>query len=168
METTQTKKCSRCNAVKDASCFSPHKLSRDGLKYWCKTCCSKYNTERNKSSDKYAAYMREYSRAHPARLSPARALWRERNKDRIKRRVKSNNLKIKYGITLDEFNEMLKVQDGGCAICGSAPTPKDTHVDHDHETGVVRGILCRSCNLGLGNFGDDTEIMSKAIKYLGG
>lgn len=74
---------------------------------------------------------------------------------------KARQLKRDYGITLEEREAMGNT----CAICGREENPS---VDHDHQTGQVRGILCRSCNLALGHFGDNTDRMLKAIKYLGG
>ena len=58
---------------------------------------------------------------------------------------------------------MIAAQGGVCAICQDAPA---AHVDHDHATGAVRGVLCFNCNGGLGQFRDRTDVMRKAIKYL--
>jgi hypothetical protein len=72
------------------------------------------------------------------------------------------------GITKEAFSAMLAEQHGACAICG-APLkdgPYHTHLDHNHETGQVRSVLCRGCNLGLGNFRDNPILMRLAIKYL--
>jgi hypothetical protein len=67
----------------------------------------------------------------------------------------------KYGLAIEEVEAM---KEGGCAICGTKTI--DLHVDHDHATGKVRGILCRECNIGLGKFGDSPELMLEAIAYL--
>ncbi len=62
---------------------------------------------------------------------------------------------------------MLKVQGGGCCICGRAPREDiSLHVDHDHTTGKVRGILCFSCNNALADFQEDRQRLDKAISYL--
>ena len=73
-----------------------------------------------------------------------------------------------YGTTLDQYNEMLKDQGNGCKLCGKTPEEEGRRlaIDHCHETGKVRGILCSDCNIGLGKFKDDTEVMMKAIDYL--
>lgn len=86
--------------------------------------------------------------------------WRRRNKDR----VKAHELKKNYGISLEQFNELLVKQDGRCAVCGEIP--ERPNVDHDHKTKVVRGILCTNCNLMLGHAGDSVEILQKATQYL--
>ena len=69
----------------------------------------------------------------------------------------------RYGIGADDFDRMVVEQGGVCAICGR---PDPEHVDHSHETGVVRGILCFNCNGGLGQFRDDVESLRSAVEYL--
>lgn len=68
----------------------------------------------------------------------------------------------KYGITKEEFDEMY---DGYCHIC-CVPIERDCHIDHCHATGRVRGLLCNTCNKGLGLFRDSKNILREAIKYL--
>jgi hypothetical protein len=79
-----------------------------------------------------------------------------------------SSLKRSYGITEAEYLDILDQQNGLCAICGTSESdsPKRFAVDHNHETGEVRGVLCSSCNLGLGNFGDKPENLASAVKYL--
>ena len=73
------------------------------------------------------------------------------------------HLKARYGISRDTFEEMWERQGGLCAIC---LRELPSHVDHDHSTGQVRGLLCFRCNAGLGQFGDDTMTLAMAIGYL--
>ena len=76
-------------------------------------------------------------------------------------------LKSKYGMTLEEFDEMLAAQDGVCAVCGDPPRGgKRLHVDHDHSTGAVRGLLHGSCNRALGLLGDSAAAAFGAGRYL--
>lgn len=79
-----------------------------------------------------------------------------------------NALKRKYGMTLEQYDEMLAAQGGVCAICGGphVGTGGRYHVDHDHDTGKVRGLLCGPCNTGLGQFKDSSLVMEKAMAYL--
>lgn len=74
----------------------------------------------------------------------------------------------KYGITKDEYVSLYEFQNGCCAICNlELPfMTRDTHLDHCHSTNKIRGILCRSCNVGLGNFGDNPELLESAALYL--
>lgn len=89
-------------------------------------------------------------------------------------RFKGYTLKRDYDLSLDEYQELLERQGGCCAICGTPDGAergnnngsKRLSVDHDHTTGVVRGLLCGSCNQALGQFQDNTEWLWKAIEYL--
>lgn len=99
--------------------------------------------------------------------------WREKfpekvlaqNKDRA--RLKKNWQLKKYGLTLDEWEAVLKSQGGVCAICKSSdPASLGWNTDHSHMTGRFRGILCSSCNWLLGNAKDNIEVLKEAIKYL--
>lgn len=77
---------------------------------------------------------------------------------------KDRRLRREYGITLAVYNDMLEAQSGGCWICGK--TNELLVVDHDHETGAVRGLLCKQCNFGVGQFNDDITLLLRAVKYL--
>jgi len=79
----------------------------------------------------------------------------------------------KLGCTPDQYQELLKKQDGKCAICGISGGHRSRYgkicklsVDHDHKTGVVRGLLCNNCNRGLGRFKDSLTILQAAVRYL--
>ena len=80
------------------------------------------------------------------------------------------HLKKNYGITKIQFDAILRKQRFACAICGSTHTGSkdDWHVDHNHSTKEVRGLLCHHCNVGLGGFHDNVKVMKMAIKYLKG
>jgi len=73
-----------------------------------------------------------------------------------------------YGITPEEFTALLEAQGGRCAICGTeTPGGKGGwHLDHDHDTGAIRGLLCHACNIALGYMGDDQDRLEAAIEYL--
>lgn len=80
-----------------------------------------------------------------------------------------------YGITSEQYESLLRGQNYGCAICGTKSTgvkepgkkERSFMIDHCHKTGVVRGLLCHHCNLGIGQFRDRSDLLSKAIAYLG-
>ena len=73
----------------------------------------------------------------------------------------------KYGITADEYRAMLAEQNGVCAICHQpCQTNEMLSVDHDHQTGRIRGLLCRKCNRAIGMLGDSPRLLVEALKYL--
>lgn len=77
------------------------------------------------------------------------------------------HLRQHYGMTIAEYDEILKWQDGVCVICGGTnPSGKRLAVDHDHETKENRNLLCASCNKGLGLFKDDPTLLENALLYL--
>ena len=82
---------------------------------------------------------------------------------------KAQSLKYLYGMTHEDYSRMYNEQLGGCAICGKGipSTWKiGVHIDHDHNTGKVRGLLCQNCNVGLGNFKENTNTLLSACEYL--
>jgi NMD protein affecting ribosome stability and mRNA decay len=72
-------------------------------------------------------------------------------------------LKLRYGISRPDVESMVQRQNGKCAVCKKRPA---RHVDHDHRSGKVRGMLCFSCNRGLGKFDDDPAVIAQALEYL--
>jgi hypothetical protein len=83
-------------------------------------------------------------------------------------KARSAELKRLYGITLNDYLEILEAQNGRCAICGTdVPGGKGAfHVDHCHTSNKVRGLLCHHCNVGIGNFKDNISTLASAILYL--
>jgi hypothetical protein len=71
-----------------------------------------------------------------------------------------------YGITVEDYDEMLESQGGGCYICGIGPVGRALDIDHDHRTGKVRGLLCSNHNRALGLLGDDPDLLLAAHTYL--
>lgn len=78
----------------------------------------------------------------------------------------ANQIQHKYGLSHETYLLMLQKQNGVCAICGQPPGQRALSVDHNHETGKVRGLLCASCNQGVGNFRDSIVLLRKAETYL--
>ncbi len=78
------------------------------------------------------------------------------------------HLKRRYGIGADDVLEMLRGQSWQCPICQCRLTLRTAHVDHDHQTGMVRAVLCFNCNGGLGQFKDDPESLRRAADYVEG
>jgi len=122
----------------------------------------------------------------PYRRQDDRRAWWARNRDRYNalRRVayaknpgpsisqaREGRLKSVYGLARGDYAALLYQQDGGCAICGCPPrgeshVSKTLHVDHDHDTGLVRGLLCNACNHAIGHLRDDAALCRRAAEYL--
>lgn len=109
------------------------------------------------------------------RTKDKRAKYLEENKDVVAKRKRSYYLRSTFGITIDEYDLMLEAQQNLCAICREleiVADPKNPDsmkrlaVDHDHETGKVRGLLCQRCNMGLGYFRDKDHLLDLAARYL--
>lgn len=138
-----SKKCASCHEVKPTTEFPAKKnKGKWGFYSYC-TCC-----KRKKAKQYYLD-----------------------NTKRCKELARNRDLK-KYGLTINQQKAMLEKQEGRCAICGKSiylfgnSKNNTAHVDHDHSSGEVRGLLCQECNTGLGKFRDNTLFLSKAIEYL--
>ncbi len=95
--------------------------------------------------------------------------WALNNKEKVTQLKRSNLLK-QYGLTLDQYNQMLKSQDFGCAICkrkdSGRPRMINLVVDHNHTTGKVRGLLCSPCNVAIGMVKESIDILNRIKEYL--
>jgi len=109
---------------------------------------------------KYRARRADYKKSEAGKLAEKKYRQSQQCIDRLKR----NRLKTRYNLTPEGVMELLNKQSNKCAIC--LIELSTYHIDHCHNTNKVRGILCSSCNMGLGLFKDDTEVLKSAIKYL--
>jgi hypothetical protein len=142
------KRCSRCDEYKPHGEFWREERSKDGLQGYCKSCAN------------------EHRRGASARWTPEQ---RSRHRARV--------IKYRYGVELAVVDSLYDRQEGCCAICGVAGerpfVAEKRHsrigvlcIDHDHEGGEVRGLLCTNCNLGIGYFHDDLATMARAMGYI--
>lgn len=149
--------CPKCKIEKPYSEFYKESGTSTGVSCYCKLC-------KNKKAKEIM------SRPHNKKKANIRAAaYRKNNAQQFKLGVKMSSYK-KFGIkiTKEEYKKMYSLQNGCCAICSThvSKCKKDLALDHDHNTGKVRGFLCDQCNTGLGMFKDNTELMFKAIDYL--
>ena len=119
---------------------------------------------------KQRKHMSEFRSRKQGRMgigSSCKACDEAKNREYVEKNRMKLNLK-RYGITLEQYDEIVIEQAGRCAICLTAEVNGKGrfHVDHDHETGLIRGLLCNHCNWMLGHARDNTEIMRSAIRYL--
>ncbi len=107
-----------------------------------------------------------------ARTSPSRRdkkkqrEYAKRYREGHKPERRERRLKLEYGLSVEDYETLNREQGGTCAICGGVDKTRRLAVDHCHETGLVRGLLCRNCNVGIGNLRDDSKLCRAAAEYL--
>ena len=152
----KTKRCPGCGETKPRTLefFGRHRGQPGGISGYCKECIKKSTAKR----------FEKWAKENPEKRKAAYRRWCSENPDKIR----NSQRKTLYGVSAEEFSRMLADQNGCCAICGEPPaTGKVLCLDHDHATGLPRGLLCNRCNSGLGNFLDRQDFLEKAIAYLG-
>jgi hypothetical protein len=92
-------------------------------------------------------------------------IYHKDNKAKVTKRQLISHRRRLYGLNEEEYNNMILSQNNLCAICNK-PSDKTLHIDHDHVTGRVRGLLCSNCNLGIGLLEEDLIVLNRAIEYL--
>ncbi len=115
-----------------------------------------------------ACYKKDLKQKNPKyheTIKSGQRRWYGQNKEREHHKRRVGRLKL-YGLTVYQYDKMLEDQGGGCAICVNPPTSKRLHVDHDHNTGRVRGLLCFRCNYGLSWFSESRLMLLAAARYL--
>ncbi len=139
------KTCSKCAEAKLLREFAADKRHKDGLQSHCRDCKTEYDKQ-----------------------------YYPKQKEQIKRASRKSKLKRLYGMVEEDYQNLLVGQKGVCAICGQPELRmlygKESRlgVDHSHETGIVRGLLCSNCNQILGNAKDNPDRLRRAALYLEG
>lgn len=187
------KKCTKCGSLKSLDEFYKKAEGRQGVSASCKECIRSSRNKRYAEDSEYRNRILERQRAdaNPARakINNARSRERYRNspdrreqvsewgkkynsRPEVKLKKRDYNLRKCFGIGLVDFEKMEDEQDHVCAICGNKETTERNgvqlplHVDHNHRTGKIRGLLCNRCNRTVGLFEDNIDIMASAISYL--
>lgn len=175
------KVCSICNIEKDISLFYKDSKKPDGYRPDCKMCFLERNKDYYlKNKEVIRNRVKKYSKNNSEKIREYRKTYHEKNKEKLKKyqqdryyngngRLENLESKLKknYNLTLDGYNDLIVKQKGVCAICFNQCTSgKSLSVDHNHDTGKIRGLLCNRCNRGIGLMRDDAIILESAIKYL--
>ncbi len=160
------KVCKKCGLTKPIDDFYRAAGMRDGHRNECKVCDLAAKRERYLANPQAAiARVKRWQQENPERHRENQR--RMRSTPEGKERQRAGHLKRKYGITLEQYDKLLARQGGRCAICRREPRPDiSLHLDHDHESGQLRGILCFRCNNALGDFDDDPTLLWAALGYL--
>lgn len=131
---------------------------------------------RKSNPEKVKAHTKTYYKNHKEQVHAKNKAWRGRHSDQMKayqkkwweEKGKDAYYRSKYGISLLAYKTLLEQQNQCCGICGFSRFVlcETLHIDHDHKTGAVRGLLCSECNHGIGNFKDSPIFLTSAIAYL--
>jgi hypothetical protein len=178
-----SKRCGACGETKPLEAFGRDRSRPDGLLWRCKDCgrepnqaaSARYRLTRRDDPDflKRRRALAARSASKPENRERRRAYHAQYYSDPENRKRKlAGDRRRLYGITDDEYERLVAEQGGGCGGCGErwpgwdAPGPA-WHVDHDHATGAVRGVLCASCNIAAGHLRDDPDRALGLARYLG-
>jgi hypothetical protein len=148
----KTKICSKCKIDKPHSDYFKDNKREVGIRCKCKACCKQDIYEwRAKNKSEYNNYA---------------ASWRAKNPSK----QHATEIKKHYGLSIEQYNQMLADQKLMCKICDKQHDPSikrgRLYVDHNHVTGAIRGLLCSECNFALGKMNDRIDLLEKAIAYL--
>ncbi|HEX2274977.1 MAG TPA: endonuclease VII domain-containing protein [Acidimicrobiales bacterium] len=160
------KRCVKCGEMKPLFEFYRMAGMRDGHRNDCKQCNLAYQAaKRHANPQPNRDRARRWQQANPERVAAHAAAYRASGRKRISDR--KSYLKRRFGLTIEEDESMLQAQNAVCALCHRPPRAGSAlHVDHDHETGRVRGLLCFTCNNALGDFEDDAVRLREAARYV--
>lgn len=175
------KKCTTCKTEKPLEDFYKDKNQKDGREIYCKECRKRarivnYDIRQqyylNNKDSILQKKKQDYIKNKKAYLDKNKKYYNN-NTNTIHNWYQEYRLKRFFNITLDEYNSILQKQNMVCAICKQPETSKyktgtvkKLSVDHDHNTGKIRGLLCNKCNRGLGYFKDNIDIFKNIILYL--
>lgn len=162
---SETKTCSKCGETKTLDAFYRQKRGRLGRSSVCRTCAQArdacYSRARqSKRRPEQAAYRRK----HPEKVKAWKAAYYQKHKEKLW----AQKLLNAYGVSAAQYYAMLDAQNGRCAICARHQDAfaKRLFVDHCHQSGKIRGLLCKDCNIALGILGDSRSRVLQVARYL--
>lgn len=143
--------CTKCKVeYPSTSVYFPSEKARPkGLASWCRECGR--------------ILMKKYKQTKKGRITYAKAEQKYRQTQKGNDKTISDNMKWRYGISLEQYNKILNQQNNCCAICGKSEPKQRLAVDHCHNTGKVRGLLCTYCNLSLGVYENRKDEFEKYL-----
>lgn len=178
-----TKACTKCLCTKNLEDFDIHAGRPDGRIGYCKDCRKKqynqrYAENKNGVRDRQKQY-REHLKTDLVLLAEHRANASKRciahrarkkmlpNYSEIVKHESRRSILSRHGVRKEQYDKMELAQGGKCKICGGVnKSGRKLAVDHCHTTGKIRDLLCSKCNVGIGNFNDNPELLIAAAEYL--
>jgi hypothetical protein len=144
---------------------NPRDPKPEGITFICPTC----KIEHDDITENYWQQRKYHCRSCRSAIS-RKVYWNNPAKHLADRKKDNkqyfSTIKYKYGLTAEVWKKMVEEQDGSCLICKLKPeNPSTLHIDHDHITGKIRGLLCNNCNLGIGYFADNADRLLMASMY---
>ncbi len=162
------KQCNYCRHKKMVTCPTCGTVF-EGTKTYCSRQCQPKQEPTSRDACKKCGKEMPGARCRFCYAEQVREK-RKNGNGTIRRADRARNYRRKYGITIDDYDRMFQEQNGCCALCGrkDAGTNRLAHfaVDHCHETGKIRGLLCYPCNVALGTLGDSPQSIEKVLTYL--
>jgi hypothetical protein len=154
----KSKVCTICKNRKILGAFHKNKANKDGLAFDCKECRNTRNRKKYKND-----------KAHREKVLERGRKYRQDNLEVRRKAELKSKYKTTYGITLEEKQQLYLMQNGECAICGKSVSYNKINIDHNHITNKIRGLLCFTCNTGIGSLKTDSEgvrLLENAIHYI--
>jgi hypothetical protein len=160
---TGLKICGRCRIEQPVENFGLHSKAFDKLQNDCNVCKREI--------------IAEWRRKNPEKSAAIAKTWSDKNREKVNACARRNYKKYavqqserkkqkKYGLSPEAMSALKISQDGKCPGCLKGLLILGNHIDHDHKTGKVRGIMCQKCNMSLGLMNDDPEILERLANYL--
>lgn len=163
------KRCARCSAEKPLLDFRNNKNKPDSIRPYCRDCRKAICREwylRNIDSERERA--RNRMRVYGPKERERNKQWAAANPEQARYHSRKKLLRKKYDMTIEEHDALFAEQGFVCGACGSSEpnSKKGWSTDHCHATGVVRGIVCHHCNIGIGHAKDSIQTLHKWVAYL--
>lgn len=163
------KSCIHCGVVKPIGEFGWHNVAKKQHRNFCKQCQKEWDSK-YKTSPEGKQKTTEWINRNKDKIVAYRELYKADLNNVARHKEYSRKAILKrFGITQEDYDRMFQMQEGKCKICGTQEINRDKKyfcVDHNHETGEVRGLLCHNCNVAIGLMKDSPELLNKAINYL--
>lgn len=160
------KACRKCGETKPLSEFYRQKGMKDGHRHNCKAChAAAHKVWYEKNRDDEIDRVAKWQHANKDKVTASHRRRRAAGGEELKRKEREGHLLRKYGLRIRDFETLRMAQLGMCAICRRVEWDR-LHVDHDHQTGLVRGLLCGKCNKAIGLLEDDPATVRSAEGYL--